>query len=230
MAYVYRHVREDLEEVFYVGVSAKSDLNFTRANSFSKRNPQWQEIFNKTNITIDILVDDLTLEEARKKEREFISLYGRKDKNNGTLINLTDGGEICIGYRHTDAAKKILREKNLGRKRTKESILKASNKLKGQKRTEEQRKRISKSLEGRVLPRESIEKMRKKKLLPYNVEKSRNQPNCVKVFCISNNTVYRSAAEAARVLNLNRTGVSLCCLGLRNHTNNLKFEYYKNQK
>jgi hypothetical protein len=32
-----------------------------------------------------------------KKEKEFISLYGRSDKNIGTLCNMTNGGDGCIG-------------------------------------------------------------------------------------------------------------------------------------
>jgi len=39
------------------------------------------------------MVDNLNWEDACKKEIEFIELYGRRDLNKGTLVNLTDGGE-----------------------------------------------------------------------------------------------------------------------------------------
>jgi hypothetical protein len=38
-------------------------------------------------------MDDLSWKDACEKEKEFISLYGRIDLNNGSLCNHTDGGE-----------------------------------------------------------------------------------------------------------------------------------------
>jgi len=34
-------------------------------------------------------------------EKELISFYGRRDKKEGTLVNMTDGGDGCPGYRHS---------------------------------------------------------------------------------------------------------------------------------
>ena len=46
------------------------------------------------------------------------------------------------------------------------------------------------------------------------------------VYCITNNTVYKSACEAARQLNLNAGNITRCCKGKITHTGGYKFEYY----
>lgn len=95
MAYLYRHIRLDKNIPFYVGIGG--DDSYKRANNYLDRNPIWKNITNKTEYKIDIILDDLTWEEACKKEKEFIALYGRKDLGKGTLVNLTDGGDGVVG-------------------------------------------------------------------------------------------------------------------------------------
>ena len=93
MAVVYRHIRLDKNEVFYVGIGKTE----ARPHSVNDRNRYWKNITNKTDYRVDILFDDLTWNEACEKEIEFIELYGRKDLGKGTLVNLTNGGEGVIG-------------------------------------------------------------------------------------------------------------------------------------
>jgi hypothetical protein len=95
MAYVYRHIRLDKNEPFYIGIG--SDNNYKRAYSRFKRSKFWNNIASKTEYSVDILIDNLTWEEACEKEREFIALYGRVNLNTGTLVNLTNGGEGMNG-------------------------------------------------------------------------------------------------------------------------------------
>lgn len=91
MAYVYRHIRLDKNEPFYIGIG--SDDRYRRANEKSRRNKHWNNIVSKSNYEVDILLDNLSWDEACKKEIEFIELYGRNDIGNGTLVNLTGGGD-----------------------------------------------------------------------------------------------------------------------------------------
>lgn len=91
MAYVYRHIRLDTNLPFYIGIG--SDKKYKRATDKSRRNKHWNNIVNKTNYETEILFDNLSWEDACKKEIEFIELYGRQDINTGTLVNLTGGGE-----------------------------------------------------------------------------------------------------------------------------------------
>ena len=92
MAYVYRHIRLDKNEVFYIGIGKDSDSNYRRAYVKEGRNSHWINITNITDYEIEIIIDNLTWEEAAVKEIEFISLYGRYDIGHGTLVNQTDGG------------------------------------------------------------------------------------------------------------------------------------------
>lgn len=96
MAYLYRHIRLDKNEPFYVGIGEDPkniSIKYVRAHSHSSRNKYWKNIVKKHQYRVDILMDNLTWDQACEKEKEFIRLYGRKDLNLGTLTNLTDGGE-----------------------------------------------------------------------------------------------------------------------------------------
>lgn len=100
MPILYRHIRTDKQEVFYIGIGE----NESRAYNKKNRTRVWKNTANKGYET-EILFEDLTWEQAVEKEKEFIALYGRKDLGLGTLVNLTDGGEGTIGYKHTEEAK-----------------------------------------------------------------------------------------------------------------------------
>lgn len=94
MVYVYRHIRLDTNKPFYIGIG--SDENYKRANNPWGRSQYWKNIISKTPYKVDIILDDLSWEEACEKEKEFIKLYGRVDIGEGILVNLTDGGEGVI--------------------------------------------------------------------------------------------------------------------------------------
>lgn len=92
---VYRHIRLDKNEPFYIGIGKE-----TRPYEFpSNRGNFWEKIYNKSKkkIKVDILLEELTWKQACEKEIEFIALYGRKDKCLGSLCNLTDGEDGCPG-------------------------------------------------------------------------------------------------------------------------------------
>lgn len=90
MAYVYRHIRHDKDIPFYIGISKGSD--YSRAHHSKNRNSHWHNIIAKTDYTVEILLDDLTWEEACEKEKEFIALYGKRH-DGGILCNMSDGGQ-----------------------------------------------------------------------------------------------------------------------------------------
>jgi len=141
---VYRHVRLDTNEVFYIGAG-----DYERAfRNGKKRNILWNDIVNTTEYRVDILFDNLTLEEAHKKEREFIQLYGRKDLGLGTLINMTDGGRGSLGLKTSDDTKIKIGEFNKGKILSDETKLKIGQGNKGKARTEETKLKISQSKKG----------------------------------------------------------------------------------
>jgi hypothetical protein len=100
LAILYRHIRTDKQEVFYIGIGESE----SRANNKINRTRIWKNIAAK-GYEIEILFEDLTWEQAKEKEKEFIALYGRRDLGLGTLVNLTDGGEGTVGFRHTKETK-----------------------------------------------------------------------------------------------------------------------------
>lgn len=114
MAYVYRHIRLDKNEPFYIGIGIKA--NYARATQTHGRNRIWKAIVAKTAYEIEIVFDDITWERANEKEMEFIALYGRICNGTGILANLTAGGDGRRGIPHSDETKALMREKMKGNK------------------------------------------------------------------------------------------------------------------
>jgi len=106
MAYVYTHTRLDTNQIFYIGIG--SDNSYARASSLRGRNVWWYRVIAKADYKVDILYDNLTWNEACKKEIEIIKQIGRK-QDGGTLVNLTEGGD---GFRsnHTQETKDRIRD------------------------------------------------------------------------------------------------------------------------
>lgn len=160
MAYVYRHIRLDKNEPFYIGIGKLP--NHKRAYEKIKRNEFWQNIVAKTDYEVEILFDNLSWEEAEKKEIEFIALYGKRDNGTGTLVNIADGGGGSKGFKHSENAKKkiSIASKNMIRKpiseETKEKIRKTLTGRvginKGKSPSKETREKIANTLRGRVGP------------------------------------------------------------------------------
>lgn len=103
MACVYQHIRSDKETVFYIGIGKK----LSRATCKYNRNKYWNNIVKKCDgkFTVNILHENITWEEACKKEKEYIQYYGRVNNNTGILCNLTDGGEGILNLQHSQEAK-----------------------------------------------------------------------------------------------------------------------------
>lgn len=112
MAYIYKHIRTDKNEVFYIGIG--NGKNYQRAYDTIHRNRYWKHIVRKTNYIIEIVEDNLSWEEASKKEIELIKKYGRKDLNEGTLVNMTNGGDGTIGLIMNDDTKIKISNSNRG--------------------------------------------------------------------------------------------------------------------
>lgn len=136
MAYVYRHIRLDKNQPFYIGIG--SDDEFRRSSTTQGRNKFWEAISKKTEYEVEILMDGLTWEQACEKEKEFIALYGRRDKKQGTLVNLTDGGEGGNGMIVSVKVKKKASKKMKGNKNAK-----------GAKRSDNTKKAISEKMKGK---------------------------------------------------------------------------------
>ena len=112
MYYLYRHIRLDKDQPFYIGIghNTENSHGYNRAFSKKRRSNFWKQIVNKTDYEVEILMESENESFIFEKEIEFVKLYGRRDLNLGTLVNLTNGGR--------GTTKVILSEKNKYNNRT----------------------------------------------------------------------------------------------------------------
>ena len=201
-----------------------------------------------------ILAQNLSKDEAIRKEIEIIALYRSNDAKFG--YNITPGGEVCAG------------EDNpwFGKKHTAESKEKMSRTKKGVPKSEEWRRKISNSNKGKIVSDQTKEKMRKshadvsgknnpmygKRLSKEHIEKmvaasktekaiekmkknkiwheGKDNPNAKRVICIETQKIYDTVNDAAADNGCNPTKVSAVCHGKRNHTKNLHFEFIRKER
>lgn len=121
--YVYGYIRLDSNGYFYIG-KGKNE----RYRDLNKRNPHFKNIINKVDIVVEILYDNLTEEQAFKKEIEVITdlvfnegysieIKDFCNKNNGFyLVNQSFGGESASGYKHSEESKHKMSESRIGEK------------------------------------------------------------------------------------------------------------------
>jgi len=106
----YKETKE--EEVCYVGRGCGSRVNshipeLRKGKHKNKLLQSWYNTKNSEFRSITIY-KDLTNEEANNLEIDQIKIYGRFDTGEGTLANLTDGGDGTIGFKHSEETIKNL--------------------------------------------------------------------------------------------------------------------------
>lgn len=128
MAVLYRHIRLDTNEPFYIGIGRQR----RRAYTTSGRSKEWRDIYNKTPIEVEILCEHDDWQFLCDKEKEFILLYGRIDLGTGMLVNKTAGGSSGnLNMVITDQRRQSLRVAAKCRFANIEERTKISNTLKG---------------------------------------------------------------------------------------------------
>lgn len=185
MAYLYRHIRLDKNEPFYIGIGS----NISRCYTKQTRNKHWHNIVNKTKYEVEILFDDLSLEQAKQKEKEFINLYGKKS-NGGTLVNIADGGDGCWGVKATEEQKEIRKKRMI-----------ENNHFKGKKHNQESIEKMKLAKLGKKRAKEGYIK-RAEKMKQYVGSKHWHSKA---VLNIETGVIYESTKEAAEAANMNIT-------------------------
>lgn len=151
--YIYRHIRPDTNEVFYIGKgkNRRNKYEYERANASARRTSFWRRIVDKCDgeYQIEIMMEFEDPLDCVAKEIEMIKLYGRKDKGEGTLCNLTDGGEGGYGRTYSEEQRQQRRERMSG----------TNHPMWGRKASVESRNKMSEShknspfsLSGKTLP------------------------------------------------------------------------------
>ena len=154
-SYVYNHYNKSTGDIFYIGIG--TGKNFYRSRNFKARSKNWHIYTDGLDFGISITHKDICFEEAKSIEKYLIAFYGRK-LDGGILINITKGGDGCLGRPMSEEHKKQLsvlskiRSKgnkyNLGKKRTDESKMKMSKAHTGKIVSDETKKRMSESKTG----------------------------------------------------------------------------------
>lgn len=198
MALVYRHRRLDTYEIFYVGIGK----SIKRANqkSKTKRSKFWFNVVNKTDYVVEILVEDISWDEACELEKLLISEYGRRDLGLGNLVNLTDGGEDPPknfgdkNYSRTEEGRRKISEFMKGRKTSTETKIKQSN---------------SKKEKGIIPPSRKGKKNSKESILKQSLSISGSKHwSSKKVICIETNKLWGSIVECAVDNNLPKSSLA----------------------
>jgi hypothetical protein len=174
--YIYLHIKLDIGEPFYIGKGV-GDRAYRKGN----RNRFWGNIVNKYGFDVVLLEEDLTEQEAFDREIYWIKRIGRKDLNQGPLVNMTDGGEggstgriwsEITRKKMSDSQKKLSETRTptfLGKTHNEETRKKMSKAKKdyvpwnkGKKLkplSEEHKLKISNSSKGRIITDETRKKM-----------------------------------------------------------------------
>jgi hypothetical protein len=203
--YVYLHIKETDGKPFYVG---KGCGNRAYQSGKNNRSNYWNNIVNKYGFDIIFLELNLTEQEALEKEIYWIKRIGRKDLNEGPLINFTDGGEGTSGYKFNDKQKINLSVAMAGRTFSHEHKNKMSESHKGKTFSDEHKKKISESLKGKLA-------YNRRRIIAYNT---------------LDNTIigiYDSVKIAGEALPISYASVKKILLGDFNKIKNITVKYYE---
>jgi hypothetical protein len=210
MAYVYRHIRLDKNEPFYIGIgTTMSSGRCKRAFDKSNRNRFWNFVANKTEFDVEIIFDNVDLDYAIEKEKEFIELYGLSCNGSGTLTNIKIGGDYMgspysIKIPKSNSHKEKIRNAHLNRKRSKEH-----------------QDNLNKAMKGRVFTE-------KGKIACSVRSLGGKNPTAKKVIDTSNGKIYDCIKDAAIDLNINATSLRCYLLGYYKNKTNITYYYGDN--
>lgn len=186
------------------------------------------------NIQHEILFENLTQEEAKKKEIELIAQY--KSNKKGFGYNIENGGNSS--GKVSEETKIKISNGNKGKHVSEDTKKKIGEAQIGEKHwnygkhlSEEQRKKIGDALRGRRASEET-----KKKLSIANSGKNHpmygkhrsqetNEKTSKAVKCIETGISYYSASEAQRRTGIHNSTILRVCRGERESTHNLHWEF-----
>ena len=125
-SYVYTHYRLGTNVPFYVGIGKVRSKGISRHLQQFSRNRYWKFIVAKDNGFDSVkIAENIDRELAALAEIEKIDQLRRLGFK---LANLTDGGEGTLGSKHnlglirSDSTKEKIRQANLGKKQSQETI------------------------------------------------------------------------------------------------------------
>lgn len=156
--YVLKH--PDTLEVRYVGKTIRTlsrrlgnHVANAKGNKHNKHLSNWiLKLLEENKRPIIELLEECNYDNWEEREKYWISYYSN-------LINLTKGGDGCVGFLHDEKTKEKLRKINLGRKHTPSFKKAMSKRLKGVSFSEEHKAKIALANTGRKASAETRNKL-----------------------------------------------------------------------
>lgn len=166
-----------------------------------------------------ILIDDLTEEEAKEKEKMFIKEYNTRNPNYG--YNITAGGEGMSGWTPSEESKRKNSLSHIGlqsgenhpmygKHHSEESKQKIANKANERWKKSEEREKISQAAKKRFadpLERDKISRLRIEK----NIAKGFKNPRSHCIYCIELDRIFWGAKEAHDEFKVDQSAIAACC-------------------
>ena len=216
---VYIHRKKTDDTIFYVGIGKPS-----RPYRNKGRSSLWNRTVNKHGYYIEIILEDLSQEEACEIEIYLIEKLGRRDLKKGSLVNLTDGGEGILGHEHSKETKKKISEAGKGRKLSEETKRKLSEAVKGRKHSDETKKKIS-EIKSRMSDetKKKISESSKGKKMSEEAKKKMSKAKSKKVINTVTGEIYNSVIEASKAINISVYTLRNWITGKNPNKSNLKY-------
>ena len=216
---LYFHINPVKQEIFYVGIGSEK-------RPYSKykgdRSNYWHNIVKKYDYEVYVIEHFNNWTEACEREIYWIKRIGRKNLNEGTLINLTNGGDGVIGHKCSEKTKQKISKSGKGKHKniivseaTRDKVSKTL-KLKkikppsrlGINHSEESKNKIRESSKGRKKLEESI-----RKTSEANGKKTIN----------SKGVVFKTIRDAADYYNMKKTTLNAMLSGQNKNKTDLKY-------
>lgn len=157
---IYALKHPDTLEIRYVGKTVRSlsrrlgnHIANAKGNKHNKHLSNWiLKLLKDGKRPIIELIEEIPYLNWQEREKYWIKQYDN-------LINLTDGGDGCLGFLHNKETRKKCGLANLGRKHTEEFKQAMSKRLKGVPLTESHKENIRKSNTGKKASEETKKKL-----------------------------------------------------------------------
>lgn len=219
---VYKHTSPNGK--VYIGItSVQPEKRWANGIGYKNNKHFWRAIqkYGWENFRHEILYEGLTQEQANIIEQMQIAYYDSTNRKKG--YNISIGGGVMTGRKHTKEAKAKMSESargrsswNKGKTYSEELKKKLSEVHKGLKQSEETKRKRAEALKGHRVNIESISKP---------VVQMSNDGVFIKQF--------PSISDAAKSLNLSQGAVSHiseCCKGKRKQCYGFKWKYLKGEE
>lgn len=216
---LYRHTSPSGK--VYIGITSRkpktrwgNGCNYTSSVLFKKAIDK----YGWNNIRHEVLFSGLSEEKAKSLEIDLIRHY----KNLGISYNITDGGDGVIGVPDSPKRLEAVRKYWTGRHLSEEAKRKISEANKGNQATKGMH--WSKESIAKMVATRKINGMKRHISAEKLSEIRKTTAKCIPVYqyTLAGTFVakYFSMGEAARQTNTNRQGISMCCSGVLNQSNN----------